>query len=247
MNRTPTMLCRRHPGCQTASMEPVPEVEPAPQLDTSRPSNLRLIAFALTAVGALAIGVGSVLTWVSAGFTLPALAGLTSVTKGLDTNEGKIALGCAIAALILVVVSRVVSDAARAVLAGVLVVIGASAAVVGAMFISSAATNYSPIDSDSIVNRLAAQLGHSPDEVRAALATVSSQLGPYTNVGAGPWIVIAGGVMVAVGGILTVRWAARLSAAHAAADEDGPEISFDDEEPPDDLVPGANDGDTSLD
>jgi hypothetical protein len=218
-------------------------------MDVSRPSDLRLIAFVLTAVGALAIGVASVLTWVSAGFTQPQLAQLTSVTKGLDTNEGKVALGCAVAALILVIASRVVSDAARAVLAGVLVVVGALAAVAGAMFISSASTNYSPIDSESIINRLAAELGHSPDEVRAALATVSSQLGPYTNVGAGPWIVIAGGVMVAVGGVLTVRWAARLSADHAAADEDGgPEIAFDDEGPPDDSARDPDDGaETSLD
>jgi hypothetical protein len=217
-------------------------------MDASRPSDLRLIAFVLTAVGALAIGVGSVLTWVSAGFTQPQLAQLTSVTKGIDTNEGKVALGCAVAALILVIASRVVSDAARAVLAGVLVVVGALAAVAGAMFISSASTNYSPIDSESIINRLAAELGHSPDEVRAALATVSSQLGPYTNVGAGPWIVIAGGIMVAVGGVLTVRWAAHLSADHAAADEDGEEIAFDDEEPPDDSARDPDDGaETSLD
>jgi len=43
-------------------------------MDTSAPSDLRLVAFVLTAVGALAIGVGSVLTWVSAGFTQPQLA-----------------------------------------------------------------------------------------------------------------------------------------------------------------------------
>ena len=195
-------------------------METAPQMDASRPSNLRLVAFVLTAVGALAIGVGSVLTWVSAGFTQPELAGLTSVTKGLDTTEGKVALGCAVAALILVLVSRVVSDTVRAVLAGVMVVVGALAAVVGSLFVSSASTTYSPIDSESIINRLAAQLNQPADQVRAALATVADELGPYTKVGAGPWIVIAGGIMVAVGGVLTVRWAARLSADHAATDED---------------------------
>jgi hypothetical protein len=215
-------------------------MEPAPQMDTSRPSNLRLVAFVLIAVGALAIGVGSVLTWVTAGFTQQALAGLTSVTKGIDTNEGKVALGCAVAALILVLVSRIVSDTARAVLAGVMVVVGALAAVVGAIFISSASTKYSPIDSESIIDRLAAQLRQPPDQVRAALATVSSQLGPYTKVSAGPWVVMAGGVAVAVGGVLTVRWAARLSADHAATDEDGPEISFDDQMSDDDA-------ETSLD
>jgi hypothetical protein len=216
-------------------------MEAAPQMDASRPSNLRLVAFVLTAVGALAIGVGSVLTWVSAGFTQPELAGLTSVTKGLDTTEGKVALGCAVGALIIVVISRVVSDAARAVLAGVLVVVGALAAVVAAMFISGASSTYSPIDSDSIITRLAAQLHQSPDDVRAALATVSSQLGPYTNVSPGPWIVIAGGIMVAVGGVLTVRWAARLSADHAAADEGVREMLMDGNEPVDDTE------ETSLD
>ena len=217
-------------------------MEPAPQMDTSRPSNLRLVAFVLIAVGALAIGVGSVLTWVTAGFTEQALAGLTSVTKGIDTNEGKVALGCAVAALILVLVSRVVSDAARAVLAGVMVVVGALAAVVGAIFISSASTKYSPIDSESIIDRLAAQLRQPPDQVRAALATVSSQLGPYTKVSAGPWVVMAGGVAVAVGGVLTVRWAARLSADHAAADEDGEERPETDLDATDDDAP-----ETSLD
>jgi hypothetical protein len=111
---------------------------------------------------------------------------------------------------------------------------------VGAIFISSASTKYSPIDSESIIDRLAAQLRQPPDQVRAALATVSSQLGPYTKVSAGPWVVMAGGVAVAVGGVLTVRWAARLSADHAATDEDGPEISFDDQMSDDDA-------ETSLD
>jgi hypothetical protein len=226
-------------------------------MDTSAPSDLRLVAFVLTAVGALAIGVGSVLTWVSAGFTQPQLAGLTSVTKGLDTNEGKVALGCAVAALILVLVSRIVSDTARAVLAGVMVVVGALAAVLGAMFIATASTNYSPVDSESIIERLAAQLHQPADQVRAALATVAAQLGPYTKIGIGPWIVIVGGIMVAVGGVLTVRWAARLSADHAAADEDGEDPALEDVEtpgdgePPDGPMPATSDTpdppETSLD
>src|SRR4029078_2656953 len=88
-------------------------MEPAPRMDTSAPSDLRLVALVLTAVGALALGIGSALPRVSAGFTQPQLAGLTSVTKGLDTNEGKVALGCAVAALILVLRSRIRSDTAR--------------------------------------------------------------------------------------------------------------------------------------
>jgi hypothetical protein len=197
----------------------LPRMETAPRMDTSRPSNLRLAAFALTAIGALVIGVGSILTWVTVGFADPHLAALTSPTKGTDITDGKIALGCAVVTLLLVVASRLVSDTVRAVMAGIVVVAGGLATAVAAMFIRSASTKYTPIDSEGLIARIAAYLGKTPDEIRAAFAGVADKLGPYTNVGAGPWVVVVGGVMVVVGGVLTVRWAARLSASHAATDE----------------------------
>jgi tryptophan-associated transmembrane protein len=194
-------------------------METAPQMDTSRPSNLRLAGFALTAIGALVIGVGSILTWVTVGFSQQQLAALTSATKGTDITDGKVALGCAVVTLILVVASRVVSDTVRAVMAGIVVVAGGAATAVALLFISSAPTKYTPIDSESLVTKIAALLGKSPDDIRSALGVVADKLGPYTDVGAGPWIVVVGGLMVMVGGVLTVRWAARLSAAHVAADD----------------------------
>jgi hypothetical protein len=202
-------------------------MEATPHMDTSRPSNLRLAAFALTASGALVIGVGSILTWVTVGFADPSLAALTSPTKGTDIADGKIALGCAVATLLLVVVSRVVSDTVRAVMAGIVVVAGGLATAVAALFIRSAPTNYTPIDSEGLVARIAAYLGKTPDEIRAALAGVADKLGPYTNVGAGPWVVVIGGLMVIAGGVLTVRWAARLSAAHVSTDEAGDDLGDD--------------------
>ena len=194
-------------------------MEDAPQMDASRPSNLRLTAFALTAVGALIIGVGSILTWVTVGFSQPELAALTSATKGTDITDGKVTLGCAVVALILVLVSRVVSDTVRAVLAGIVVVAGGLAVAVALSFISSAATKYTPIDSEAIVANLAARSGQSADAVRATLAAQADKLGAFTDVNTGPWVTLIGGLLVMVGGVLTVRWAARLSAAHAAADE----------------------------
>ncbi len=192
-------------------------MEAAPRMDTSRPSNLRLAAFALTAFGALVIGVGSILTWVTVGFAN--LGAISSTSKGTDLRDGKITLVCAVVTLILVLASRLVSDTARAVMAGIVVVAGALAAALAGWFIRSAPTNYPPIDSDAIVANLAAQYGKAPDEIRATLASQVGQLGGYTHVGAGPWVTLIGGLMVVVGGILTVRWAARLSAAHVAADE----------------------------
>jgi hypothetical protein len=49
---------------------------------------------------------------------------------------------------------------------------------------------------------------------------VIDQLGGYTHVGPGPWIVIIGGVLVITGGILTVRWA-RAIARHDRDEEAG--------------------------
>jgi Tryptophan-associated transmembrane protein (Trp_oprn_chp) len=191
-------------------------MEATPRMDTSRPSNLRLAAFALTAFGALVIGVGSILTWVTVGFAN--LGAISSASRGTDLRDGKITLACAVVTLILVLASRLVSDTARAVIAGIVVVAGALAAGLAGWFIRSAPTNYPPIDSEAIVANLAAQYGKAPDEIRATLASQVGQLGGYTHVGAGPWVTLIGGLMVVVGGVLTVRWAARLSAAHVAAD-----------------------------
>lgn len=209
-------------------------MEAAPQMDASRPSTLRLAAFALTAIGALVIGVGSILTWVTVGFSQEQLAALASATKGTDITDGKVTLGCAVVTLILIIASRVVSDTVRAVLAGIVVVAGGAAVTVALLFISTAPTRYTPIDSETLVSKIATLISKSPDDVRAALAAVSDKLGPYTDIGAGPWIVVTGGLMVMVGGVLTVRWAARLSAAHVAADE-GDDV----DEPTDDGMPAG--------
>jgi hypothetical protein len=192
-------------------------MEAAPRMDTSRPSNLRLAAFALTAFGALVIGVGSILTWVTVGFAN--LGAISSASRGTDLRDGKITLACAVVTLILVLASRLVSDTARAVMAGIVVVVGALAVAVAGWFIRSAPTNYPPVDSEALVTRLAQGLGKSPDEIRTTLAGEIDKLGAFTHVGAGPLVALIGGLMVVVGGVLTVRWAARLSAAHVPADE----------------------------
>jgi hypothetical protein len=63
--------------------------------------------------------------------------------------------------------------------------------------------------------------------------------------------------MVIVGGVLTVRWAARLSADHAASDEDALDEAAESGEPPQDGEPrddpmpampdAGDDADTSFD
>jgi hypothetical protein len=187
-----------------------------PRLDASRPSNLRLAGFALTAGGALVMGIGARLDWVTVG--LGQVPNSQSVDKGADLLAGKIALGCAIAVLILVLVGRATSGRWRTALGVVVIALAAFVAGLAAWFIIAAPDHYSPVDNDRLVAALAAVFKKTPDEIRAGLASTIDQLGGYTHVGPGPWVVIAGGVLVIAGGVLTLRWARRLRASEGAGE-----------------------------
>jgi hypothetical protein len=184
-----------------------------PRLNASRPSNLRLAAFALTAGGALLMGIGSLVTWVTVGIA-DQLA-VQTVTPGTDLSGGLITLVCAVVVLVLVVVSRFVTGTMRRVLSIVVIAAGVLAAAVAGYFIWAAPTHYSPVDDDNLVTALANANGRSMDEVRAALAQVVDQLGGYTHIGPGPWIVLIGSVLVVVGGVLTLQWSARVRSVGA--------------------------------
>ena len=189
-----------------------------PRLDASRPSSLRLAGFALTAVGALLLGIGSRLVWVTVG--LGSVSGSQTAYLGTDLGAGKIALGGAAAVLVLVLIARMTSRWRRWVSVAIIAV-GSLVAALAGWFIVAAPDHYSPVDDERLVSALSGILRKSPDEIRAGLASVIDKLGGYTHVGPGPWVVIVGGVLVAVGGILTLRWTNRLRAS-ASADDSTP-------------------------
>jgi hypothetical protein len=183
-------------------------VETAPRFDASRPTTLRLVAFALTAAGALLMGIGSLLTWVTVG--LRDQLSLRTVSPGTDLGAGVITLICAVVILVLVIMSRVIVGPARRGMAIVIIVAGALSTALAAWFIITAPDHYSPTDDERLVSALAQVLGKSVDEIRSALASVIEQLGGYTHVGPGPWVVIGGGLLAIAGGVLTFRWATRV-------------------------------------
>jgi len=180
-------------------------MEAEPRMDASRPSNLRLVAFVLTAGGALVMGIGSLLTWVTVG--IADQLSVQTVSPGTDLAAGLFTLVSAVVILVLVVMSRLVGDRARRILAGVVILLGALSALLAAWFVKAAPDYYSPIDDQKLIDAIASATGRSPDQVRAALATVIDQLGGFTHVGPGPWVVIVGGALAIAGGILTLRWA----------------------------------------
>jgi len=197
-------------------------MEAEPRLDTSAPSSLRLAAFVLTAVGALVIGVGSLLTWVTVG--IADAIGIQSVSPGTDLAAGLVTLVSAVVILVLVVMSRLVGDGARRILAAVVILMGSLAALLAAWFVKAAPDYYSPVDDQALINTIATATGKSPDEVKTALAQVIDQLGGYTHVGRGPWVVIVGGVLVNAGGILTLRWARAIAPGSATGEGAGAPI-----------------------
>jgi hypothetical protein len=192
-------------------------VEASPRLDASRPSPLRLAAFAATALGALLMGIGSVLTWVTIGFEDE--ISIRTVSPGTDVAAGLFSLIAAVVILVLLLVSRAVADRVRRIIAIVIVALGVTTTGLAAWFVVSAPDHYSPVDDDRLVNTLAQVTHKTVEEVRTALASVIDQLGGYTHVSPGPWIAIAGGMLAIAGGVLTLVWARRVGTTPAVADE----------------------------
>lgn len=187
-----------------------------PRTDASRPSNLLFVGFALSIGGALVLAVASRLDWVTVGFSQ--LPNSQSIYIGTDIGAGRFALGAAVLLLILVLVGRVVDRRWRAAISIAMLVIAAVATAFAGWFAISAPNHYSPVDNDQLVAALAQALKKTPDEIRAGLANVVSQLGGYTHLGPGPWVAMVGGALAIVGAALTLRWARGLPSTDPAAE-----------------------------
>jgi len=183
-------------------------------MDASHPSNLRLAGFALTAGGALLLGIASRLDWVTVGFSQIANSQTTYI--GTEVGAGRVALGAAVLLLVLVLVGRVVGDRWRTAISIAMLVVAAVAAAIAAWFAISATDHYSPVDNDALVAALAQALQRTPDEIRAGLANVLIQFGGYTHLGPGPWVAIVGAALAVAGAVLTLRWSRLLRTAHGA-------------------------------
>ena len=183
-------------------------------LSTARPSSLRLIQFAFTALGGLLMGVGALLTWATVSLG-PRIEGVE--TKGIDTTEGTIVLGLAVLVLLSIPVLRMASSsgARRALVAFVLL----------ASLAAGALTAWDIVAKDDRLGLPAL------DEKQREVAEASGlplpgikQLQALTFVDLKPGIYVAlGGAVLGVsGGALGLAWVRRgeLLPASAAPDDD---------------------------
>jgi len=157
----------------------------------SAPSPLRLSGFLGTAIGALLLGVGSVLTWVTV--TGPnAPQGINGVFKGLDLAQGKACLAAAVILLVgLMALRGARSRKAEKVIATVMIVV----ALLGLAFAGSA--------------------------ILSGFSSLKTAPGDEIKRGVGMFIAAAGGVIASLGAILDLAWAvAPSSPASAPSDDD---------------------------
>jgi Tryptophan-associated transmembrane protein (Trp_oprn_chp) len=201
-------------------------MEPAPAMNVSRPSALRLWGFVLAAVAALLAGIASALTWVTVG--LRDQASVTSDIRGLDIVDGKIVLGAAVVIIVGVISTRLVAPSARTIVAAGVLLAAIVVLVVAAAFLLRASDRFEAVDSDVLVQKIAEATGEPVEAVRPRMEEVVAKLGGFTDLELGAWLALAGGVVGTVGGVLVVAWGRRTAVpedeaiAEAEAVRDGP-------------------------
>jgi uncharacterized membrane protein YeiB len=172
----------------------------------ARPSPARLLGFAAVAGGALLLGVGALSQWVVLSFPDeidPSGASATPV-HGVDVWEGKAAFAAAIVILALAVAVRVVG-AGRVAIASAIVAIAVVAAGIATVTAVRADERFVTTDGlDAFAEALADDLGVSVQQVRATLERLSRET-LEVDRGIGLSLAIAGGVVAAAGGVLTLR------------------------------------------
>lgn len=185
-------------------------------VSTARPSMLRLVGFLTLTTGGLMISLGSLLPWAK-------VPPFDTPIRGTDLWEGIVALGIGVVVLVGMVTMRLMATpAARRAVAVALVGLGLSAAAIAAAdAVRGDARFTSPGQRDRIARELATELHLPYEEVRSRLAAVYEERF-HVSLQPGLFMVVAGGLLAATGGALSVAWAARAPPGHVEPERIGP-------------------------
>jgi hypothetical protein len=149
-------------------------------------------------VGGVLTVVGSTVTWVHYSFAQPALAILSQSRSGVATGAGRITLACGGLALASIPLLMVVNPRWRRLVAAAAVVLGMAAAVIASV---NLATKDAQVY-DAIRSAIGETTGHPLTDVE--FARLKAQLlatGFAVSLGPGIYVVIAGGLLTAAGGL----------------------------------------------
>jgi hypothetical protein len=159
---------------------------------------LRTLAFVLTAAGALIAGAGATTTWTSIGFRGDVQGVLDSEFVGTDLTEGIAVLVLSAATLVALLIARRAQDRVRRMAAIAIVVFGI-AIVLLPTWVAIRAEDRAIDEAAEVV---ADTTGMSTEEA-ANLIRTNPDLAIEVSSG-GVFIPIAGGVLVVLGGVLSV-------------------------------------------
>ena len=183
-------------------------------LSTARPSSLRLIQFAFTALGGLLMGMGALLTWATVSLG-PKIEGVE--TKGIDTTEGKIVLGLAVLVLLSIPVLRMASSSgARRALVAFVLLASLAAGALTAWDIAAKDDRLGLPALDEKQREVAETSGLPLPGIKQLQALTFVDLKP------GIYVALGGAVLGVIGGALGLAWIRRgeLLPASAAPDDD---------------------------
>ncbi len=190
-------------------------------LSTTRPTKVRLLGFLCLASGAVLAGIGATRVWAVIGFPGDLQHAADAPVHGTDVWEGKAILLGAVAALVAMLAMRLAHSATvRRYLAVLLIAIGLATTVIAGVDAARATERLGgQAGADLYVTWLAEQTGLPPDVIRDQF-TEQFDKALRVDLGSGIWLSLAGGVLLMVGGALSLAWIQqREAAARTAPDE----------------------------
>jgi hypothetical protein len=176
-------------------------------VSTARPTGLRVAGFVCVALGAVLAGVGATREWVAVGFASDVKHAADLSVHGIDVWEGKVVLFAAAAALLVLLAMRISGSAStRRGLAILLIVLGAACIALPIVDAVRARDRFAGSEGlERYIASLSVKLGLPKDVIREQLsAQLDQQL--RVEVSPGLWLTAAGGVLLVVGGALSVAW-----------------------------------------
>lgn len=187
-------------------------------LSTARPSATRLWGFLCLAAGALLAGLGATRDWAVVGFPGDVRGALDVPVKGTDVWEGKVVLAAAVLALSVMLAVRLVRGSqTRRLLAFGIATLGALVVALALSVAVRADARFGGSEGlDDMAVNLSKPLGADPAAVRSQLEQQFG-LGLRVDLGPGVWLAGAGGVLIDIGGALTLAWVRRRAASEAPA------------------------------
>jgi hypothetical protein len=197
--------------------------ESEPKMDLSRPSPLRLAGFLAVAIGGLFLGVGSALNWAVVGFV--GSHALDVQTRGVDVWEGKVTLAIGVLVLLGIVAMRIsAKGSVRRAAAIAITLVGLFAS---GLMVATVIRGKDRFADQSELGKIATQLskagaGPVADILRSLQANFAEHIS--FSRGLSLWLTLAGSLLAAIGGILSLRWvdrqeSQRLSAAAVEGEE----------------------------